>query len=204
MNLSSHQYYDLISDTIESKMKNGELKEALQAFLIDHKIGLCESTAGKNHHNYPGGLIEHSYNVLSMSLLISEKYQNGYLDLDLVIAASILHDVGKIKTSMSKKTEDLLPHPLMSVLMVKNYLDMYDIPETYKNEIFNCITTHSLNEKDDLPLGCMHMLEAYIVHQADGIDAYLPNGLSALSKIDPGGHTNDAKFPNTLYKSDNL
>ena len=124
MNLSSHQYYDLISDTIESKMKNGELKEALQAFLIDHKIGLCESTAGKNHHNYPGGLIEHTYNVLSMSLLISEKYQNGYLDLDLVIAASILHDVGKIKTSMSKKTEDLLPHPLMSVLMVKNYLDM--------------------------------------------------------------------------------
>lgn len=55
-----------------------------------------------------------------------------------------------------------------------------------------------------MPLGCMHMLEAYIVHQADGIDAYLPNGLSALSKIDPGGHTNDAKFPNTLYKSDNL
>lgn len=204
MNLSSHQYYGMISDTIESKMMNGELKEALQAFLIDYKISLCESTAGKNHHNYPGGLIEHTYNVLAMSLLISEKYQNGNLDLDLVIAASILHDVGKIETSISKKTEDLIPHPLMSVLMVKNYLDMYDIPETYKNEIFNCITTHSLNEKDDLPLGCMHMLEAYIVHQADGIDAYLPNGLSALSKIDPGSHTNDAKFPNTLYKSDNL
>lgn len=171
--------------------------------MYDNKTDFCNATAGRHHHNYPGGLIEHTYGVLSTSIFICQKYQNGCLDLALVMAGAIFHDIGKMETSLSLKTETLLPHPIMSVLMAKPYLDTHNLTESFKQEIYNCISTHMLNEREDTPLGKIHMLEGYIIHQADGLDAYLKKGISELCKVSPGDCTDNA-FPQTVYKSDNL
>jgi 3'-5' exoribonuclease len=52
------------------------------------------------HHAYPGGLLEHSMEVADFcladyELLKNQRYES--LDIDLMLAASLLHDIGKIQ-----------------------------------------------------------------------------------------------------------
>ncbi len=50
--------------------------------------------ATKNHHNYVAGLAYHSTTMANLALQICEIYP--WLDKNLLIAAALLHDVGKI------------------------------------------------------------------------------------------------------------
>ncbi len=53
------------------------------------------SAATKNHHNFVGGLAYHSLSMLKMALAICELYP--WLDRDLIVCGTLLHDVGKIE-----------------------------------------------------------------------------------------------------------
>ncbi|MDA8085392.1 MAG: HD domain-containing protein [Nitrospiraceae bacterium] len=71
----------------------------VRAFLADQLITdkLKISPAGLSiHHNYAGGLLEHTTNTMSHALYISGKYP-ALLDKDLMLTGSFLHDMGKIK-----------------------------------------------------------------------------------------------------------
>ena len=49
------------------------------------------------HHNYDGGLLEHTVQTCKVVLAIAKTIQEeNVLDMDLLIVGSILHDVGKI------------------------------------------------------------------------------------------------------------
>ncbi|NPA86058.1 MAG: HD domain-containing protein [bacterium] len=66
---------------------------------VQPKISFEESPAApKHHHAYPGGLIDHLYGVLMIALKLAECYSSIYgfeIDLDLVIAGAVLHDIYK-------------------------------------------------------------------------------------------------------------
>ena len=47
------------------------------------------------HHNYIGGLVVHTWECLEMAQVILSKAKK-YLNQDEVLAAAILHDIGKI------------------------------------------------------------------------------------------------------------
>lgn len=54
------------------------------------------STAAKKiHHNYQGGLLEHTITVASLCLEAARFYP--YLNRDLLVTGALLHDIGKIK-----------------------------------------------------------------------------------------------------------
>lgn len=53
------------------------------------------SAATKNHHNFVGGLAYHSLSMLKTALSVCELYP--WLDKDLIICGTLLHDVGKIE-----------------------------------------------------------------------------------------------------------
>jgi len=83
-----------LSDSIKEK----NLRELFKAFWND--VEFVEKfkkapAAKKMHHAYIGGLLEHT---LSMALL-ADRIAGHYsgLDRDLLIAGTILHDIGKIK-----------------------------------------------------------------------------------------------------------
>ncbi|MCC9644043.1 HD domain-containing protein [Rhodopirellula sp. JC740] len=62
-----------------------------EAFLQSFQLAAAAVT---NHHAYPGGLLEHTVNMMELVRLISPRY--GNLDTDLLMVGAFLHDLGKI------------------------------------------------------------------------------------------------------------
>jgi 3'-5' exoribonuclease len=73
------------------------LKALVECFLMDGEF-LRKFTAApagvKNHHAYPGGLLEHVVTLLGVAERVVEFYPE--IDRDLLLAGAFLHDVGKI------------------------------------------------------------------------------------------------------------
>jgi 3'-5' exoribonuclease len=93
-----------------------KLDSLLNCITEPHLSELCGKFVGQNgkyrkeflvapaakgfHHAYPGGLLEHSMEVAEFcladhELLKNQRYES--LDIDLMLAASLLHDIGKIQ-----------------------------------------------------------------------------------------------------------
>jgi 3'-5' exoribonuclease len=71
----------------------GALLEQLLVPLLDEFV---EAPAAKgNHHNYQGGLAEHTLEVVAFCEAAARVYP--VLDRDLLVAAALLHDVGKLR-----------------------------------------------------------------------------------------------------------
>lgn len=79
-------------------MTNPHLKALLAAFFADGEIARLyrEAPAAKSvHHAYVGGLIEHVLSMVSLARMAAAQYPG--IDLDLLLAGVILHDIGKIR-----------------------------------------------------------------------------------------------------------
>ncbi len=95
-----------------------ELHEPLRGFLeaIFFRHGLWKDfktwpAAVSLHHAYVGGLLEHSLSVARGAKALAEHYisRKTPVDLDLVIAGALLHDLGKLETYV------LTPVPQMTI-----------------------------------------------------------------------------------------
>lgn len=89
------EYFNKIINIVNS-FKNEKLKEFVLDILQKDKEKFMQSPAAKHmHHNYIGGLVVHTYECLEMAQIILSKAKK-YLNHDEVLAAAILHDIGKI------------------------------------------------------------------------------------------------------------
>jgi len=92
------EYLEMIQDT--------DLKKTVKEFLNNPPTDLnanclplemCPAGA-YHHHNYEGGLVQHTISVIKISLtlchLIEDNY-GGQVNRDMVLAGSILHDIMK-------------------------------------------------------------------------------------------------------------
>jgi 3'-5' exoribonuclease len=50
------------------------------------------------HHAYVSGLLEHSLSVTNLALGMARSYAGVFLDLDVVTAGALLHDLGKLES----------------------------------------------------------------------------------------------------------
>ncbi len=81
---------------IVGKIKNRQLKALVDEFLGDGELmeRFCNSPAAmKMHHNYLGGLLEHTHNMLRVAKAILPLYPD--MQEDLVLAGIFIHDMGK-------------------------------------------------------------------------------------------------------------
>jgi len=85
--------------------------------------------ASFHHHNYRGGLIEHTLEVWRLAETVGALYA-GRLDRELLLCAAALHDVGKTRCyrltpGVSEPTDagTLLDHIFISASMVSNLWD---------------------------------------------------------------------------------
>lgn len=81
------------------QIKDLNCRQVVDAFLKDE--GFLElfitSPAGKTfHHNYIGGLLEHTAGVMSQAALIADR-NPALLDKDLILTGAFLHDIGKTR-----------------------------------------------------------------------------------------------------------
>jgi 3'-5' exoribonuclease len=93
--------------------------------------------SSRHHHNYNGGLFDHTYSVYAMAKQITEVYPD--LNRDVLLTGAILHDIGKLysyepapltKTGREpkwkfKRTDDslVLDHFGEGLLMVQRIVD---------------------------------------------------------------------------------
>jgi len=130
------------------------------------------------HHNYLGGLAEHTLNTMYLAKTMAYRYNCRYKDI--AILGAKLHDIGKIEEyningpfSVTMKGE-MEGHIVIGVSMLENAFkeggDIYS--EDFKMRIKSCIVQHHGKMEYGSPK-TPKTEEAFIVHFADYIDAVM-------------------------------
>ena len=87
-------------DGVLDGVEDPDLRTLLQKLLGpggELRAPFLRATAAKyNHHAYPGGLLEHTLQVLEA--VHSVAAQHPVIDRDLAVAGALLHDIGKLDT----------------------------------------------------------------------------------------------------------
>lgn len=179
---SSNDTEELIDYTISTikEIENDQLKNLLKSFFCDGKFTAEFYTAPAakiHHHNYVGGLLDHTVEVLKISKTLHQMFPQ--LDKDLFYAAAILHDIGKIRaydydnvsTEMSEEGQ-LLDHLYLSGVMVEEKLKELNISKDLSNQLLHIILSHH----GDVSNGWGSIVnpktpEAVALHYADLLDA---------------------------------
>jgi 3'-5' exoribonuclease len=163
-------------------MENPYLKDLLQAFFCDPGFTQEFSTAPSAkiyHHNYQGGLLEHTVEVLEICKTACQIFPQ--LDKDLLYTGAILHDVGKLKAydydllSIDISNEGkMLDHLFISADMVKekiNSMDM-DMPDNLQMQLLHLILSHHGEVRNGWGSPVDPKIpEAVALHHADNLDA---------------------------------
>lgn len=162
---------------IIDSMQVGAWKEIAEAFVLsDYFPAFSKGTAAKMfHHNYMGGLLEHTLGVIKVVNQLALIYPTT--DRELMIAGALLHDVGKIKemefTPGISYTDAgrLLGHIVLGLQMAEDMLrDLAGITDQQKTMILHIIASHHGEYEWQSPKR-PQFIEAKLVHLADLLDA---------------------------------
>jgi len=79
-------------------LKSAHLKQFLSDVLVNNETGVnflqCPASL-RHHHNYSGGLVEHSIHVAER---VVTQGQFNHAERDIAIVSALIHDIGKTKT----------------------------------------------------------------------------------------------------------
>ncbi|MCL5058431.1 MAG: HD domain-containing protein [Actinobacteria bacterium] len=162
-------------------IENFHLKSLLLSFFDDGEWvrEFCAVPAAKaNHQAHLGGLLEHTLNVARAAAAAAGLYPG--LDRDLLLAGSILHDIGKIKEYSYSRNIDvtdqgrLLGHIVMGVSEVDRRISCLAggeaFPEELRLKVLHIITSHHGLYEWQSPKK-PKFTEAAVVHILDMLDS---------------------------------
>lgn len=184
------------------------LRSLLRDLLADEAFvaAFAAAPAAKSiHHAVLGGLLEHTVSVVGVCGLLAEYYPA--LDRDLLLAAAILHDVGKVRELTWDRVFDytdagrLLGHITLGALLVEERIRAIpDFPAALAQRLLHCILSHH----GELEWGSPKRpktLEALVLHYAEDLDGKVNAFLKfAQSHPDPQ-HPGWTQFNRALDRS---
>lgn len=163
-----------------AKVKDSNIKELLNIVFSDPQV---EEKFKKHpgaieiHHNWIGGLLEHTLEVLSFCEL-SLKYFPG-LNRDLLIAGALLHDIGKLEelevTSRIKGTNigQLTGHIVIGTIYISKKIDeISSFDKELKDKLLHLLVSHHGKTEFGSPKEPMFP-EAVALYYADEISSKL-------------------------------
>lgn len=150
-----------------------------------HRFAACPAAAGR-HHAYVGGLLEHTISVATACLALASAYPQA--DADLLLAAALLHDVGKTEELTSDASlaftdaGRLVGHVVLSERIVSRAVESLarPLPADRALELSHAILAHHGEREWGAPL-CPCTIEALLLHHADHTDAQAAAFLEAVS-----------------------
>lgn len=185
---------------IDFHIVNEELKRVLKAVINDYSDKIELATAGKCHHNYAGGLVDHTYGVASLCTKIVNHYDSVNISKDLLLAGAILHDVGKIY-DYGEKFNSMIKHNVSSSLILEPYLKVPKLNERDKRALHNIILTHMQGPyEENSKVAAVVTLEGIILRAADTIDAFVIGASKNLNACSEGCFYECGALPRDLYK----
>jgi len=158
---------------------NKDLKKFFDTLLNDKKFVnefKTSPAAMYKHHGWIGGLLEHTLNVINISVNALGIYTT--LDRDLVIAGAFVHDIGKIDEftigSSIKVSEEgmLLGHMSLGIKRLEKIFDSIDIDPVLKLKLQHIILSHHGHLEYGSPK-VPAFPEAMLIYYADEMDAKL-------------------------------
>ena len=161
------------------------------------------SSAAKSvHHGFVGGLLEHTLSVLKLCQFYVKQYP--ILNADLLYAAALCHDIGKVYELSAFPENDytddgqLLGHIVMGCEMVGEQIrKIPQFPVKLGNELKHCILAHH----GELEFGSPKkpaLVEAMALNFADNTDAKMET-MKEIFRA--SGETNDWLGYNRLLES---
>lgn len=182
-NQDSHIEY--LINTI-SEIEDKELKLVITSLFDNEEFFdkfITAPAAKRHHHNYKGGLLVHTNEVIEICKTIATIYED--INQDLLITGAILHDIGKIE-SYDYETEKIemttegvmLEHLFIGGCMIKEHMNDLNISEKTKIDLLHLILSHH----GDVELGWGSSVnprtpEAIALHQADDMSAKITKSL---------------------------
>jgi len=170
---------------------NIHLKALLTSFFDDpvFEKGFKASPCAKSHHhNFLGGLIDHTFSVTVICRTMVKLYPA--LDKDLLITGAILHDVGKIESYKVDTLIDLTPegglydHVVMSYEKIKAKIrDQEDFPKDLERRLLHMILSHHGKKEWGSPVVPMTE-EACVLSYADLLDSQTSEFLKVKDQLD--------------------
>ena len=173
-------------------IKNPWLKQLAGRIVNDPEIAARYKRAPAAkvmHHAYLGGLLEHVVSLCGLAQQIATLYPE--LDLDLLLTACLLHDVGKLEElcyerAVGYTTEgQLLGHIVMELETVNKTIDQIQgFPEKLKTVVQHILVSHHGEYEFGSPKLPM-IREALVFHYMDDLDSKLAAARAAMD-IDSG------------------
>ena len=149
-----------------------ELRTSIKTFIKKNQVFFQAPGARYNHHDYKGGLLEHTVQTVKLVLAVSETTENLIIDRDILISGAILHDVGKINCyEFSEGTIELTDifkeqeHIINGVKLISQ-----EIKSEKLNDLIHILASHH-NIKDwGSPIEPVSN-EAWIIHTVENLSS---------------------------------
>ena len=186
---------DQIEELVE-KIQNKDLQDFVRYFYQKYEKPLVYYPAAKaHHHNYYGGLKYHSLCVAKNAYALATTYD--YVNMDLVIAGALLHDIGKLfeydadvfSGAEYNAEGNLFGHLFMGAEMVKSEGEKRNISSEILRNLIHIILAHH----DNPEWGAVKMpstIEARIVSSADFVDSQVEAMHQVVEATEPGENAN--------------
>ena len=170
-------------------LQNANLRLLLEAVFSDRQlVGMYRmAPAAKNiHHACRGGLLEHVLSLCALSRLVGSHYKD--IDVELLISAAILHDIGKVEELTYSRSfgyssdGQLLGHIVMGVrLLSEAFCKVPDFPPRLRTLLEHMIISHH----GELEFGSPKVPafpEALLFHHLDNLDSKMDAMRNALRR----------------------
>lgn len=126
------------------------------------------------HHAFIGGLLEHSLSMAKLAQLLAKHYR--YVNLDLLLAGALLHDIGKtaeytLEGAFAFADDGkLVGHIVRAIVIVEKAAAEIDFPEDLLRQLVHLIASHHGTYEWGSPV-LPKTVEAVLLHQIDLMDS---------------------------------
>jgi 3'-5' exoribonuclease len=153
---------------LAAELMHGGLRAAVAAFVDDEAIrgALRALPAAENHHAYAGGLLEHTVGVATLCREAAQLHPR--LRSDLVLAAALLHDVGRtleLQPGPAFRPTDegrLLGHVHLGLRLIEERTAA--LPTDVRAELLHAVASHH-------DARAARTAEAAVLYHANQLDA---------------------------------
>ncbi|WPC44635.1 3'-5' exoribonuclease YhaM family protein [Clostridium sp. JS66] len=183
--------------------------KALNDYFFKNEIFLNKFKKGiggvSMHHNYLGGLAEHTLNVMYLTAILCERY--GCRRTEIAMLSAKLHDIGKVYElyydGPFKYTNrgEMEGHIVIGVELIDKAIR--EKPEFYSEDFITRVKGCIVQHHGKLEFGSprtMKMEESFIVNYADSIDATMNKICQIKDKTEPNNWSDyDRRIETKLY-----
>lgn len=199
------------------EMADDHLRSLAECFLADETLMrmVAAAPAGvKNHHAYPGGLLEHIHNLMHVILSVAPHYPE--LNRDMLLMGGFLHDIGKVveltyDRGLGYSDEgQLVGHLVQGVSLLEKKLGDFEtlmgeaFPQDLAIQLKHMIVSHHGKLEFGSPKVPM-TLEAVALNYLDDLDAKI-HSFSQLMRddanVDSSWTVYHPQLGRKLYKAD--